>query len=364
VNRLPNACSVTTGAVSAVAPLPSSSLADLPPVFTRGHLAEDRDPQALATQLTQHFPFTDFAARTVRDQPFLHRTATVPVGGLPVSGGYTCSVQGQVADHAGLGAINFVRSGSIRYEFEGKPLLVDASTPLLFSGGQEYAYSVDQYTGVAFNVDLQRLCSTAQAMAGLGGPGRLGLADLQRPQVVDRHSQRRRSLIRTLWRVFELLDHDLAQDPLLLQHLQIEDLLYRSMALLLLPRLDQGLQAAADSAIPARQRILQELMEWIDANLQRSITLTELEQRSGYSRRSLQMAFQQRYGCGPIQWIRLRRLEQARQALLRPLPTDTVSTIARRYGYRHPASFSRDISRVFGLTPSELLRMGRSDLPI
>jgi AraC-like DNA-binding protein len=31
---------------------------------------------------------------------------------------------------------------------------------------------------------------------------------------------------------------------------------------------------------------------------------TEAMKRSGYSRRNLQLVFQHRFGCGPIQWVR------------------------------------------------------------
>jgi AraC-like DNA-binding protein len=206
------------------------------------------------------------------------------------------------------------------------------------------------------------LRSTARAMAGQAGSMCVGLDDLDAPRVLDVCSERSRVLMHALWGVFDLLGQGLVRDPSLLRHLQIEDLLYRSMALLLLPRLDQVLDNSQTSAVPARQRILQELMEWIDAHLATPITLTQLEQRSGYGRRSLQIAFQERCGCGPIQWIRLRRLELARRCLLSPHPTDTVTAIAQRSGYANLASFSRDFFKAFGVRPSELLRASGSDL--
>jgi AraC-like DNA-binding protein len=87
--------------------------------------------------------------------------------------------------------------------------------------------------------------------------------------------------------------------------------------------------------------------------------LTALEQRSGYSRRSLQLAFQRRFGCGPMQWVRRQRLEQARQALLNPREGDSVSEIAARHGFRNLSMFSRDFTAHFGLRPSDLLRDAR-----
>jgi AraC-like DNA-binding protein len=120
-----------------------------------------------------------------------------------------------------------------------------------------------------------------------------------------------------------------------LQHLQIDDPIYRNLALILCPQIETLAKPDA-------------------------INLTQLEQRSGYSRRSLQLVFQQRFGCGPIQWIRRQRLEQARQALLHPEPDDSVGRIAARYGFSSLAVFSREFSNHFGLRPSELLREGLS----
>ncbi len=89
------------------------------------------------------------------------------------------------------------------------------------------------------------------------------------------------------------------------------------------------------------------------------ITLTSLERRTGYGRRTLQLAFQERCGCGPMHWIRSRRLELARQALLHPGPSDTVGGIAAQFGFASLATFSRDFAKAFGQRPSDLLRLSR-----
>jgi AraC-like DNA-binding protein len=81
-----------------------------------------------------------------------------------------------------------------------------------------------------------------------------------------------------------------------------------------------------------------------------------METRSGYSRRALQRAFQQRFGCGPMQWLRRRRLELALEQLSRAEASDSVAAIARRCGYLNLAGFSRDFSRIYGRRPSEILQ--------
>ena len=87
---------------------------------------------------------------------------------------------------------------------------------------------------------------------------------------------------------------------------------------------------------------------------------SQLETRSGCSRRPLQRAFQQRFGCGPMQWLRRRRLELALERLSRATAADSVTTIARECGYLNLASFSRDFSRLYGRRPSEILRANQA----
>ena len=108
--------------------------------------------------------------------------------------------------------------------------------------------------------------------------------------------------------------------------------------------------------------ILDELVAWIQANLHRPIQLRDLVEQSGYSQRSLRNFFQERFGCGPIHWIRSRRLDAARARLLNPEPQDSVSSIAACFGYAHLSQFSRDFQTAFQARPSDLLREGHRAL--
>ena len=95
----------------------------------------------------------------------------------------------------------------------------------------------------------------------------------------------------------------------------------------------------------------------MDANCHRALSLSDLEERSGYGRRSLQNAFNQRFGCGPMQWLRRRRLHKARQLLLEALPGNTkVQQVSLACGYISFSYFCRDYRREFGCTAAEDLR--------
>jgi AraC-like DNA-binding protein len=257
-----------------------------------------------------------------------------------------------------FGSINFIFGGSIEYETGGLKLALNSSCPLFFTPGQEYRYIANHYNGVAFHIDLERLRYTAAAIAGLGVSERRFTQELSFARVVRRADPRRQRLLEILHGAIRFLDHPEQDLDGALQVLQIDDLIYRTLALLLCPGLVQQ-PARTPEQNGGRQRIFEELLEWIRAHLHTPINLTQLEQRSGYSRRSLQLVFRQRFGCGPIQWIRQQRLEQARRDLLLPGPGDTVGGIAARHGFSSLAVFSRDFTSRYGLAPSMLLREGR-----
>lgn len=321
----------------------------------------DRDPEVLAARLAQHYSLLDFGPRPGTERSFLHRSVTAAAGDLMLTCGYTSPIRGTIGERQGVGSINVCCLGAASYHVERQELRITERQPLFFAPGQEYRYSVDHFNGLAFHLDLARLTATAAAIAGLGASPRRFQAELEAPRVLAMDAGRRERLLRLLRREFALLDDPSLDGTAELNHLGLDDLIYRTLALLLCPGLVE-LDAQAGrrgTAANLRERRFEQLLEWIRANLQEPISLTVLEQRSGYSRRHLQQVFQHRFACGPIQWIRQLRLEQARLALLNPAQSDSVAIIAGRFGFRSASVFSRDFSAHFGLLPSDLLREGK-----
>ncbi|MEA5413133.1 AraC family transcriptional regulator [Synechococcus sp. BA-120 BA3] len=141
---------------------------------------------------------------------------------------------------------------------------------------------------------------------------------------------------------------------------QLDDHVYRLMAVMLLPDL---LEPKALDRLLLRQRrgrdSFDELIDYIKLNLDQPLTLTELESRSHYSRRALQYAFSERLGCTATQWIKSQRLDLARSRLENPKMGDTVGSIATECGYRSLGLFSVDFQQRFHVKPSVLLRESR-----
>ena len=73
-------------------------------------------------------------------------------------------------------------------------------------------------------------------------------------------------------------------------------------------------------------------------------------------RSSLQYAFKQRFGCGPMQWLRRQRLARARAMLMQASQPMAMKQVAQACGYLSQASFSRDFQERYGERPSRLLR--------
>ena len=103
-----------------------------------------------------------------------------------------------------------------------------------------------------------------------------------------------------------------------------------------------------------------ELINYILANLGEPLNLTEIENHSHYSRRTLQYVFRDRFGCTPSQWIRKQRLARALDRLQNPLQGESVRDVAFACGYRSLTLFSWDFKKFYQLKPSEVLRQGRN----
>jgi transcriptional regulator GlxA family with amidase domain len=143
------------------------------------------------------------------------------------------------------------------------------------------------------------------------------------------------------------------------QMMRLDDLIKRLMVMLLVPDLFEigsppSPSLASSSAFPHR-----DLVDWVMANLDQPISLTDMEQRSCYSRRSLQYTFKQHYGCGPMQWLRQQRLEKAMRLLQESGGQLGLSQVAQSCGYVSQSSFSRDFLKRFGQRPSKVRRLNK-----
>jgi len=103
-------------------------------------------------------------------------------------------------------------------------------------------------------------------------------------------------------------------------------------------------------------KTLNHVEDYICANLDAAITRNQLADLTGVSIRSLSRAFEEKYGLGPMAFVRQRRLD-ACYAQLRNSDRETTSVteVAMSYEFWHLGKFSIAYKETFGESPSETL---------
>jgi AraC-like DNA-binding protein len=211
--------------------------------------------------------------------------------------------------------------------------------------------------GVALNMNPTTLIQTALTMAGPEGLPPKRLAMFQEPRLMRLHDPAAAPLINGIYAQLRTI-HQLTSLPGSdLTALRLDDALLRMIALLLLPEL-QRVDPLPDAplASAAAKAKLEALVDWIETHLEEAISLSDLEAQVHWSRRTLQYAFRDAYGCSPMQWVRRRRLHRAMQRLTNPQPGDNVSSIGRAFGFPSAVAFSREFRRQYDCTPSSVFR--------
>lgn len=94
-------------------------------------------------------------------------------------------------------------------------------------------------------------------------------------------------------------------------------------------------------------------------HITRPLDLADVVRASDISSRTLQYAFQTRFGMSPMRWLREQRLRRL-HAALRAAPADVgVTELAAGLGFTHLGRLGQVFEQRFGLLPRHLLRRAR-----
>ncbi|MBS0513500.1 MAG: AraC family transcriptional regulator [Proteobacteria bacterium] len=99
------------------------------------------------------------------------------------------------------------------------------------------------------------------------------------------------------------------------------------------------------------------LVQYIDENIKRDISVEELARVSHMSLRSLYLLFERYTDTTPKNYIKRRKLERIHATLIDPANTvRSVTAVALDYGFTHLGRFSEFYKATFGVLPSDTLK--------
>lgn len=221
-------------------------------------------------------------------------------------------------------------------------------------GGQ---LTLDDCSAILFEFVPRRLQRT---LAAITGDGDAFSPQHQQTLIISSGSLPQQGRpVGSIFEYFDFVNAMLQEDEAIPDVLGMDELLFRLLALEWMRTRGQLDTLRRRRRDPLRGAVLDQLVDFILANLDRPITLTDLEEQSHYSGRQLQYLFRRKFNCTPIQFVRRQRLKSAMTRIERACIDDTIAAIAREFGYRNTGAFSSDFHRQFAVHPSVVLREAR-----
>jgi len=290
-------------------------------------------------------------------QDFLNHSGTIRLGDLTILSTWGSAIDGEVEQKGEAQLVLPYLAGTNTFQVDGRQFSFRSSCLFIPDSRARIHLNCTTCSGVIFSFPPQSLLPVARA---IGGPRFDGLAlqtALEQAAILPRRFDARRDRCqRLLTEALEFAERTMTIVGEVNPILRLDDLIRRLMVMLLVPDL---LDASTEVSTAEQPFVHASLVEWVLAHLHEPISLSDLEQRSHYSRRSLQIAFKQRFGCGPMQWLRRQRLAKARSLLENPARWGSIFEVALACGYLSQACFSRDFHSRYGEPPSAVWRRSR-----
>ena len=196
--------------------------------------------------------------------------------------------------------------------------------------------------------DIEELIKRQRAMSG--AEGIVHLPD-DRPTKIPLGFQP--ALWRTFTHICKIIEA-CGEDGALAARLGVDDLIYRWVATTLLEAED-----TAETQHVPRGRV-DFVCDYIRATIDvRPLTLTEMENASALSARSLQYGFMRRFGCSPMQWQQRERMIRMRERLFLLPPDATITELAYEMGFSTLSALTTLYKRHFGETPIQTIASAR-----
>jgi len=103
---------------------------------------------------------------------------------------------------------------------------------------------------------------------------------------------------------------------------------------------------------------LRRLLDWLEENLARDVSLSTIAACSGFSRSHLNATFRQAMGIPLHEYVVRRRVDRAKELLVNGRLS--ITQIALECGFSHPSHMARHMRRILGSSPGDLRRVVKS----
>jgi AraC-like DNA-binding protein len=253
----------------------------------------------------------------------------------------------------------FPMTGQIQFATEKHSMVMQANVSAIFIPAERSGEAEGGSCSVAVaRINTQRLESTLSIMLGLR-QDQATLAALSRSLEVSLiHGKS--SFNATFRALFALIDN-YANDPRMLATSGIDDMFYRTLAMAVHPEAFKE-QARLQTVSPDALK-LDRVCQYIQAHLDKPITLTTLEQVGHMSRRTLHNAFMKAFGFSPAGWVREQRMLAVRTMLQKYSTVYTVSQAMYSCGFTNPSLFASQYKSRFGELPSVTRKRSKPQMP-
>ena len=109
----------------------------------------------------------------------------------------------------------------------------------------------------------------------------------------------------------------------------------------------------------SRAKVIRSAQDVIHGRAAEPLTVMELCQQTGVSERTLEYAFQERFGVSPKRYLMMYRFHGVRRALRQSDPSATkIADVANTWGFWHMGQFAADYRKLFSELPSQTLHAG------
>ncbi len=291
------------------------------------------------------------------DRLFFNNSGCIRLGDFTLLATWGSAIHGEVEQRCDAQLVLPYLAGVNTFTIERHSYCFRTSSLFIPAARTRIQLDCSQCSGIIISFPPDSLLPAAHSMAGQDVDLLPLRAALAQPTVLSRQADSRRDRLHALlMETMAYCERCMAFSGSIHPMLCLDDLISRLIVMLLVPNLLESSMEAPPSSEPF---VHQELVEWLLAHLGEPISLSDMEERSRYTRRALQYAFKQRFGCGPMQWLRRQRLAKARALLEETGLRRSLPEVAQACGYLSQASFRRDFQARYCELPSSVQRRFR-----